>query len=68
MQVHRINLTKNKLAAMPSAERAALLLLGHASNEINVLPKLILMVRKDEPPIKLVDHVESGQIFVLMPP
>jgi hypothetical protein len=66
MQVHRVNLTKTKLAAMPAAERAILLLLGHASNEINVLSKLILMARKDDPAIKLVDHVEMGQIFIVM--
>jgi hypothetical protein len=60
-EIHRVNLTKAKLAAMPHAERSLLLLLGHASNEINVLSKLILMARKDEPEIKLIDHVEAGQ-------
>src|SRR5262249_47202405 len=38
----------------------------HASNEINVLSKLILMMRKDEPAIKLIDHVEAGQVFIIM--
>jgi hypothetical protein len=65
-KIHRVNLTKTKLAAMPEAERSILLLLGHASNEINVLSKLILMMRKDEPAIKLIDHVEAGQVFVIM--
>jgi hypothetical protein len=64
--IHRVHLTKAKLAAMPEAERSLLLLLGHASNEINVLTKLILMTRKDDPPVKLIDHVEAGQILVLM--
>jgi hypothetical protein len=65
-EIHRVHLTKAKLAAMPEAERSLLLLLGHASNEINVLSKLILMTRKDDPAIKLIDHVESGQILVLL--
>lgn len=65
-KIHRVHLTKEKLAAMPQAERSLLLLLGHASNEINVLSKLILMARKDEPSIKMIDHVEAGQVLVLM--
>lgn len=66
MQVHQLKLTKKKLAAMPSAERTVLLLLGHASNEINILSKLILMARKNAPAVKLIDHVEAGQIFIVM--
>jgi hypothetical protein len=66
MRVHRVNLTKARLAAMPIAERTALLLLGHAANEINVLSKLILMSRKQPPAIQLVDHVEAAQTFVVM--
>jgi len=65
-KIHRVHLTKRKLAAMPQAERSLLLLLGHATNEINVLFKLILMARKDEPTIKLIDHVEAGQVLILM--
>jgi hypothetical protein len=65
-KIHRVNLTKSKLAAMPQAERSLLLLLGHANNEINVLSKLILMLRKDEPEVKLIDHVEAGQVFIIM--
>jgi len=42
MELYRVTLTKGSLAALPPAERSLLLLLGHASNEINVLMKLIL--------------------------
>ncbi len=66
MDVHRVGLTKERLAVMPTAERTTLLLLGHACNEINVLSKLILLVRKQPHPIQLVDHVEAGQTFVLL--
>jgi hypothetical protein len=42
-------------------------LLGHASNEINVLSKLILMVtRKDAPPSRIANNVEAGQVCVLL--
>jgi hypothetical protein len=67
LKLHRVKLTKAKFAAIPASERSLLLLLGHASNEITVLSKLILMVRKDEAPIpQFVDHVEAGQIFIIM--
>jgi len=66
MDVHQIKIDRTKLAAMPETERVLLLLLGHASNELNVLTKLILMIRKDEPPSPIIDHVEAGQTFIFM--
>jgi hypothetical protein len=66
MEVHHVELDRGKLAAMPETERVLLLLLAHASNEINVLSKLILMMRKDNPTSPIVDHVEAGQTFILM--
>jgi len=65
-EVYQVDLTKEKLAAMPVEERRLLLLLGHATNEINVLQKLILMAGQATPELKFVDHVQAGQIFVLM--
>jgi hypothetical protein len=49
MEIYRAKMSRAKLAAMPETERV-LLLLAHASNEINVLSKLILMMRKDTRP------------------
>lgn len=66
MELHTVILTKRKLAALPEAERSLLLLLGHASNEINVLSKLILMVRKDAPSSRIAGRVEAGQACVLL--
>jgi hypothetical protein len=67
MELNRVILTKSKLAALPPAERSLLLLLGHASNEINVLSKLILVVmRKDAPPSHIANNVEAGQVCVLL--
>jgi hypothetical protein len=66
MEVHVAKLDRTKLAAMPEAERGLLLLLAHANNEINVLSKLILMLRKDDAPSQILVDVEFGQTFILM--
>jgi hypothetical protein len=66
MDVHRIKIDRAKLAAMPETKRVLLLLLAHASNELNVLTKLILMMRKGDPPSPIIDHVEAGQTFIFM--
>jgi hypothetical protein len=66
MDVHDVKIDRSKLAALPEAERVLLLLLAHASNELTVLTKLILMMRKDEPPSPILDHVEAGQTFIFM--
>src|SRR5262249_43230227 len=67
MKIRRVILTKSDLGALPQTERSLLLLLGHASNEINVLSKLILMLtRKDTPPSRIANNVEAGQVCVLL--
>lgn len=67
MKLRRVILTKSDLAALPQTERSLLLLLGHASNEINVLSKLILMVtRKNAPPSQIANNVEAAQVCVLL--
>jgi hypothetical protein len=66
MDVNRVELDRRKLTAIPKPERVLLLFLAHASNEINVLIKLILMMRKDDPPSQIHDHVETGQMFILI--
>src|SRR5215472_12774207 len=66
MELHSVILTKSNLSALPQAERSLLLLLGHASNEINVLSKLILMVRKDAAPSPIAEKVEAGRACVLL--
>jgi hypothetical protein len=67
MELYRVILTKSSLATLPPAERSLLLLLGHASNEINVLSKLILMtMRKNAAPSQIANSVEAGQVCVLL--
>lgn len=66
MEIRRLKLSKRKLADLPERERTLLLLLGHANNEINVFSKLILMIRKDDPPSQTINHVEAGQTFIIL--
>jgi hypothetical protein len=63
MELHRVILTKSDLAALPSAERSLLLLLGHASNEINVLSKMLLIAGRTS---SIVDSVQAGQACILL--
>lgn len=66
MQVYRVKLPKQHLAALPEADRKLFLLLGHVSNEINVLQKLILMLRREDAPSSMVDIVEAGQAMIVL--
>jgi hypothetical protein len=65
LQIFTVELTKKQLASMPEEERRALLLLGHAINEINVLQKLIMMHRREPAPHKVVERVEAGQALIV---
>jgi hypothetical protein len=65
-EIHQIDLTKRSLAAMPDAERKLLLLLGHATNEINVFQKLVLMSGQGTYAPRFVDHIQAGQTLILM--
>jgi hypothetical protein len=65
IEIHRVLVSKKKLADMTKDERVLLLLMGHATNEINVLSKFILMMRKDDPPTQIEDFAEGGQIFIV---
>jgi hypothetical protein len=54
IEIHRVILPKAQLATMPKDERVLVLLMGHATNEINVFSRFILMMRKDKPPTQVV--------------
>lgn len=66
IEIHRVIFAKKQLADIPKTERSLLLLMGHATNEMNVLSKFILMMRKDDPPTQIEDFAEGGQIFIIM--
>ena len=66
VEIHRVIFAKKQLADMPKEERSLLLLMGHATNELNVLSKFILMMRKDDPSTQIEDYTEGGQVFIIM--
>ena len=43
IQVYKIPISKDKLRAMPADERALLILLGYAANQINYFSKLVIL-------------------------
>lgn len=65
MRVTRLKLTKQKLADMPLNDRTLISLLGHVSNEINVLQKFMFVTRDKNSGTRLVDIVEAGQCLIL---
>jgi hypothetical protein len=67
MEITKVALTKKRLEAMPEPERTAVLLMGHASNEINVLRKFLLIASRHEiSESTIVDHIQAGQTVILM--
>ena len=67
MKITRVRLLRKHLEAMPRAERTAVLLLGHACNEIGVLQKIILIATSYKtPPSEVIDHVQTAQVLILL--
>jgi hypothetical protein len=66
IEIHRVIFKKKQLSDIPKDERSLLLLMGHATNELNVLSKFILMMRKGDPSTQVEDFAEGGQIFIVM--
>src|SRR5690349_3357785 len=64
--IYRLNLTKAALAKLGPEERSLLLLLGHASNEINVLQKIVLQMRVPNASPHVVQVVGSGQTLIIL--
>lgn len=65
-EIHHTTIAKKDLAAMSDRERRLLLLLCHATNEIVVYQKLILVSGQSTPTHDFVDLVQTGQTFIFM--
>jgi hypothetical protein len=48
IEVYKIPISKDKLRAMPADERALLILLGYAANQINFFSKLVIFSSRRE--------------------
>jgi hypothetical protein len=65
--ITKVSLTKAQLEALPQQERVAIILLGHAINEIQFLRKLLIVaIPGEKPPNVIVDRLQSEQVVILM--
>jgi hypothetical protein len=61
MEVSRISVSKDGLRAMPKAERTLLLLMGHASNQITALARVLDFYRRNTPSSDAEKDINSAQ-------
>jgi len=68
MRVQRMGLTITQVRAVPEAERALVVVLSHALNEVNTLNKLtFLSTRFDHEP-QWIAHAQAAQTFIIARP
>lgn len=65
MKLHRLVLSAAKLNGVPASERALLIVVAHAVNEINVLNKLLLLCSAFDVEPKWRAHAHACQALVL---
>ena len=61
IRVRRIEITKEQLRTLPKDERALLLLMGHAMNQIAVLMKLVILSTNEDPADPIEGSVSAAQ-------
>lgn len=61
IQVYKIPVSKDKLRAMPEGERALLLLLGYAANQINFFAKLVVFSTNKDGDTELEQQLSAAQ-------
>lgn len=66
IQVYRIPVPKDRLRAMPQDERAFLLLLGYAANQLSMFQKLLTFSSNKNPPDELEQHLSGAQTQMLV--
>lgn len=65
MQVHRLSLTREQLAAIPPLERQLLVLVAHALNEVNTFNRLTAVSTKHDRTHQWTTHFDATQTIVL---
>src|SRR5688572_977705 len=65
VHIHHITLTRKQLDAIPEPERRLLVLMAHASNELNVLTKLFHFSAKGLSAKPMLQQAENAQALVL---
>jgi hypothetical protein len=66
IQVYRIPVPKDRLRSMPKAERAFLLLLGYAANQLWMLQKLLVFSSNKTPPNNAEQYLSAAQTQMLL--
>lgn len=66
IQVYQIPVPKDRLRAIPKDERAFLLLLGYAANQLSMLQKLLMFSSNKIPPNELEQQLSSAQTQMLV--
>ena len=67
MKIDTLVLGKEGLEKLNDEERAAVLLIGHSCNQINVLQKIIMvMLSNPTGEVKIVEIVEAGQCLIIL--
>lgn len=61
VEVYKIALPKDKLIAMPEKERALMMLLGYAANQVNFFTKLVLLSSNQDGPNEMERKLSGGQ-------
>jgi len=65
VQLHQITLSRAQLEAIPEAERRLLVLVAHASNELNVLSRLFHFSAGADPVNQILRQAETAQALIL---
>ena len=65
MQIHHITLSRKQLDSIPESERRLLVLMAHASNELNVLSKLFHFSAKAASTTPILKEAENTQSMVI---
>jgi hypothetical protein len=66
IRVRRIEITKEQFRRLPKDERALLLLMGHAMNQIAVLMKLVILSTNKDPADPIEGRVSAAQSQVIL--
>jgi hypothetical protein len=66
IRVRRIEITKEQFRTLPRDERALLLLMGHAMNQIAVLKKLVILSTNKDPADPIEGRVSAAQSQVIL--
>ena len=66
IEIYMVPVPKDRLRSMPQEERALLLLLGYATNQLSMLQKLLMFSSNKIPPSELEQSLTATQTQTLL--